>query len=525
VRYRIPTRDEHFTGPGPKRILALDGGGLRGILSLGILRHVEATLRARHGNDASFRLCHYFDLIAGTSTGAIIGAALALGMSVDEVIGHYQQLGREVFSKDWLRRGILRARYDGSALLANLKRVFGERLTLGDPSIQTGLLIVTKRLDTGSPWPVGNNPRGRYFHASSASDSIANADYPLWKVVRASTAAPSYFDPEPITIASQPGKVPVVGTFVDGGVSPFNNPALQALMYATMCGYRVNWKAGPDRLLLVSVGTGMSDPSQAPSRIAAQGAVRALFGLMDDCAALVETWLQWMSDSPTARVIDGEVGDCADDVLGSRPLLSYVRYNEVLTPERVTALIPGIAARQLTSLAAMDNPDNLDVLLQLGDAAGRKQVTSAHFGPAFDLQPRFADLARRRYRKRANQAVVAVQLALEGAGFTYRKWGGTQTCKAGDWVVDNGGDVYTVDAETFARTYEPVGNGTYLKSAAVWAEMATQGGRIRTQEGTTEYSAGDYIVFNDESGTDAYAVSARKFEEMYEPIREDARGT
>ena len=75
MTYRRLTRDQHFTEPGAKRILALDGGGLRGILTLGILRHIEAVLAERHGQDTSFRLCHYFDLIAGTSTGAIIGSA------------------------------------------------------------------------------------------------------------------------------------------------------------------------------------------------------------------------------------------------------------------------------------------------------------------------------------------------------------------------------------------------------------------------------------------------------------------
>ena len=74
--------------------------------------------------------------------------------------------------------------------------MFGAGTTLGDSALQTGLLIVTKRLDTGSVWPVGNNPRGRYFSAPAGSPRIPNADYPLWKLVRASTAAPSYFDPE-----------------------------------------------------------------------------------------------------------------------------------------------------------------------------------------------------------------------------------------------------------------------------------------------------------------------------------------
>ena len=519
MAYPKRTRDQHFTDDGPKRILALDGGGLRGILSLGVLRRVEALLRERHGKDPAFRLCHYFDLIAGTSTGAIIAAALARGMSVDEVVGHYEQLGREVFCKDWFRRGILRARYDEAALVSNLKRVFGEDVTLGDDSLKTGLLIVTKRLDTGSPWPLGNNPNGRYFRAAAHSTWISNADYPLWQVVRASTAAPSYFDPEAITISAQKGKTPVVGTFVDGGVSPFNNPSLQALMYASLCGYRVNWKVGADQLLLVSVGTGMSDPSQAPSRIAARGAVQALFSLMDDCAALVETSLQWMSDSPTARVIDRELGDCADDVLGGAPLLSYLRYNTFLTPDRVQKLAPDLEADRIASLAAMDDPGNMDALLRIGEAVGREEVSPAHFPMVFDLQPipTGTSTGRKKYVKRANQSVVAVQLALEGAGFTYEKWGGTQSCKKGDWLVDNDGDVYTVDANTFERTYARVGDGKYVKTAPVWAEVAQSSGRVQTKEGSTEYQPGDYLVFNQEDGGDAYAVSARKFEAMYEP--------
>jgi patatin-like phospholipase/acyl hydrolase len=517
VHYRVLSRDEHYSGPGPKRILALDGGGIRGILSLGILRHVESVLRERHGNERSFRLCHYFDLIAGTSTGAIIAAALAIGMSVDDVMAHYRRLGRQVFRKGWFRRGILRARYDETALVENLKRIFGEARTLGDPGIQTGLLIMTKRLDTGSPWPLANNPNGRYFQADPASRRIANADYPLWKVVRASTAAPSYFDPERVTIAAEAGKAPVVGTFVDGGVSPFNNPALQAFMYATMCGYGVNWNAGEDQLLLVSVGTGMSEQSQAPSRIAASNAVRALFSLMDDCAALVETTLQWMSNSPTARILDRELGNCTDDLLAGKPLLSYVRYNTLLTAERLAALVPGLRPGVVKELSAMDNPDHLEVLLEIGEAVGREQVTPANLPRSFDLSGHAQDGGRKRYVKRANQAVVAIRLPLQSSGFTFEKWGGTQHCQPGDWLVDNNGDVYTVDAETFARTYVRVDEGKYVKTTAVWAEKAITHGRVDTKEGTTEYHPGDYLVFNEENGKDAYAVSAAKFEEMYEP--------
>jgi hypothetical protein len=125
--------------------------------------------------------------------------------------------------------------------------------------------------------------------------------------------------------------------------------------------------------------------------------------------------------------------------------------------------------------------------------------------------------ARRKYVKRAGTEVVAVQLDLDTDGFTYRKWGTEQTCKPGDWIVDNKGDVYTVDRETFARTYRAQGPGQYRKTTPVWAEKAEHDGAIRTKEGVTQYKAGSYLVLNDAEGQDGYAVTAPSFEAMYEP--------
>jgi hypothetical protein len=123
---------------------------------------------------------------------------------------------------------------------------------------------------------------------------------------------------------------------------------------------------------------------------------------------------------------------------------------------------------------------------------------------------------RRRYRRRPGQPVVAVQLKLDMDGFKYRKWGEEQWCKANDWLVDNSGDVYTVDAESFALTYKPEGPGTYVKTGKVWAEQAAGAGRVATKEGGTNYEAGDWLVSNEEDGADGYAVSATKFGELYE---------
>ena len=122
-----------------------------------------------------------------------------------------------------------------------------------------------------------------------------------------------------------------------------------------------------------------------------------------------------------------------------------------------------------------------------------------------------------KYVRRSDTPVAAVQLNLDTDGFTYRKWDGIQTASAGDWLVDNGGDVYTVERETFERTYRPVGPGVYVKVKPVWARIAREDGVIRTKEGETSYRAGDMIVFNDENERDGYAMTAETFERLYKP--------
>jgi len=377
-RTRNPT--DAFHRNTPKRILALDGGGLRGILTLGYLRRIEELLRERFGAGEEFRLAHYFDLIAGTSTGAIIAAALAKGMTAEQITEKYFALGREVFSgKNWFSN-VIRDKYDKAKLEKHLKAILGSTVTLGDPSLLTGLLIVTKRTDTGSPWPLGNNPNGKYFRAPAGASWTSNADYKLWQVVRASTAAPTYFEPEEIAIGGTQ-----VGNFVDGGVTPHNNPALQAFMYATLSGYGVNWHTGEDNLLIVSVGTGAAHPAIEGSWLSALEGAKVLSGLMTDSAALVETMMQWMSRSTTARRIDGEIEDLSGDVLGGAPQFRYVRYNVELTNEGLAPYMSGIPAERLRTLPKLDMKENLALLKEIGARAAAAQIVPGHFPPAFDL--------------------------------------------------------------------------------------------------------------------------------------------
>lgn len=114
--------------------------------------------------------------------------------------------------------------------------------------------------------------------------------------------------------------------------------------------------------------------------------------------------------------------------------------------------------------------------------------------------------------------MVAVQVRLETEGFTYHKWGGVQRCKAGDWLVDNNGNVYTVDRETFESTYEEVSPGVFEKTGFVWAVRAITDGEVKTKEGVTPYRAGDYILSNDPEGKDRYATDADTFEALYEEV-------
>jgi predicted acylesterase/phospholipase RssA len=380
--------DQHLSpDSGPKRILSLDGGGLRGVLTVQVLRKLEAQLRQRFA-DPQMCLCDYFDLIAGTSTGAIIAGGLSLGMTVDQIEKHYLDLGAKVFKRSFWRQGLTQEKYDADDVAAALRRVFGERL-LNSRDFRTGLLVVAKRLDSGSTWVLTNNPQAKYFKARPGSTAIPNGEYPLWQVVRASTAAPTFFSPEEIRIHSDAAadRKDTVGLFVDGGVSPHNNPALQAVMAATMQGYAFGWPVGADRLLVVSVGTGKANPNVGTGGLAslpaAQGLL-ALRSLMEDCSDLVETMMQWLSTSATAREIDREMG-LAGPAPGGQPLLTYQRYNAMFTGKWFKdALGQDVSEDFLRRMEEMDVPANIDSLRDVGRRVAERQVDDSHLPAAFD---------------------------------------------------------------------------------------------------------------------------------------------
>lgn len=379
------TLEQHLDeGHVPKRILALDGGGLRGVLTLEFLDRIESELRKRSGNDEHFRLCDYFDLIGGTSTGSIIAAALACGMSVAELKTLYAEIGQHVFKRRILPRGILTPKFSSERVQAALDKYLGAQTTMGDHRVRTGLMIMVKRLDTGSPWPIHNHPNARY--------GKQDCKLRLAEVVRASTAAPTYFSPEHIAINSRSGGS-IDGAFVDGGVSPFNDPALQSLMLATLRGYGFCWKVGMHQLLLVSIGTGRY-PSKTPTESvmaapAAKQGILALQSLMGDCARVNQIVLQWLTRCLTPWPIDRAVGDMKVDSEHGPQLATYARYDVVLQREWLKGnLNIDWDDDKIEELSQMDQPNNIHELAMLGRLAVNRQFHPEHLPSAFDLPAR-----------------------------------------------------------------------------------------------------------------------------------------
>lgn len=369
-----------LSDPGPKRILSLDGGGIRGLITLGFLSRIEQLLRERHCNP-DLRLRDYFDLIGGTSTGAIIASGLAIGLEVAEIKDIYLRLGPSAFGTTRWWWNWWQSMYDFAPLQKELLQVFGDR-RLDDSGITTGLCIVAKRADTGSTWPLINHPSGKYFEA--------NRSILMRQALRASTAAPIYYMPEMVDVGGKEQ-----GLFLDGGVSLANNPALQLFLLATLNGFPFRWPIGADRLLLVSIGTGgWKDSVPISSAIQIFTAfrkrlmffVRIITMLQDDGSKQAQLLLQYLSHSATPWMMDREVGDLSTDLLVPQPALTYLRYDAVLEREGLEQLgLPELVGR-VTPLREMSATENMDSLKVIGQRAAEAQIRNEHFPSAFDMR-------------------------------------------------------------------------------------------------------------------------------------------
>ena len=359
---------DRFNSPGPKKILSLDGGGIRGALTLGYLKKMEDILKAKFPEQPDFRLSDYFDLIGGTSTGSIIAASLAIGKTVDEITKQYMDLGGKIFGekRNWWNpmetMKWLKANYSYKAMEDNLKAAFGD-ITLGSDEIKTGLCIVAKRADTNSIWPLINHPGGKFFD----TDLGKNKNIPLWQAVRASSAAPTYFAPQMMEVVE--GEK---AAFVDGGLSMANNPSLTLLMIATLKGFPFHWPMSEDKLLLVSVGTGNSVFKKYVKEIdeatMLTWAAQIPDMLMQDASWQNRMILQWLSRSPTADYLDMEIETMDGDLISGHPLLSYLRYNFRITMEDLNelGLDKEFTDEDVKSIKDISNASNRELLYTIG---------------------------------------------------------------------------------------------------------------------------------------------------------------
>ena len=333
---------------------------------------------AASGN-ADYRLADYFDYISGTSTGGIIAAGLAIGMSVEEILKFYEQSGAQMFETAKLRHR-LRYHYQSEPLAKMLKSVFGENTFLGSEAIETLLLLVMRNATTDSPWPISNNPFAKY---NDPSHSACNLKFPLWQLVRASTAAPTYFPPEVIVVDGREF------IFVDGGVTMYNNPAFQMFLMATVDRYWINapapergWPTGQDKMLIVSIGTGTSpgareqlSPDEMNLLFNATTIPSALmFAALNEQDFLCRVFGDCVAGDPLDQEVDTMVRSAGPL---KQKLFRYVRYNAELTRSGLDQLgCTDIEPQQVQKLNSIDCIPALDRSARLSRSARFRKLTS-----------------------------------------------------------------------------------------------------------------------------------------------------
>jgi|SRR5680860_497658 len=372
----------------PKRILSLDGGGIRGILTLGILKEIESLVKVKNGQNTT--LGEYYDLICGTSTGAIIACGLAIGRSVDDMIRLYLSLGGEIFGegrrwkiipREWTSfRAIFNENYSSNVLESFLKKEFGE-ITIGDTQqIKCGLAINAKRADTYSLWTVANHPDGKYYEA--------NSQLKLWELCRASSAAPYYFKPKILKLRTRlredgPRQL-FDSAFIDGGVSLANNPAWVSFLTATVGSFGFKWVTGVDNIFITSIGTGnglkKENPTDLKNLKALSWAPKLSDLFMADALEMNQVLLEGIGENKgSTYLIDSQFSD-GDKAFEPQfrlkeQLFSFDRHNVTLTKKSLDQLGFPLDDSKVEALKEMDYFENMQTLLNIGE----KYAQSAKF--------------------------------------------------------------------------------------------------------------------------------------------------
>jgi uncharacterized protein len=372
----------------PKKILACDGGGILGLISVEILAQLEAQLRQATGKPLLV-LSDWFDFVCGTSTGAIIAACISAGMRMDEIRSFYLESGEQMFDKANLLNRLKYSYNDeplARMLRSELNKALGdsplaEPVRLGDMRLRTLLMMVLRNHSTDSPWPVSNNPRAKYNQRDRPD---CNLNLPLWQLVRASTAAPTFFPPEVVSFGDD-GPRPYQFVFVDGGVTTYNNPAFLAFQMVTAAPYGLSWPTGRERLLIVSVGTG-SAPKARPDLEAGDlwlldHAKNIPGALMNAASAGWDMACRTLGECRHGGPLDREVGDMvmhagAESTSTVPTLFSYLRYDPDVSRAGLDAL--GLIDIDEATVQRMDSTEHLGNIQSVGRVYAEQAVRPAH---------------------------------------------------------------------------------------------------------------------------------------------------
>jgi len=376
--------EQRFAGGEPKRILALDGGGVRAIVAAGILAEVERRLALRSGRP-DFRLCEYFDLIGGASTGAILAAGLAVGKSCAEMAEFFRQVAPETATAKGRGASIRRPRFDAARLEGSLARLLGDH-EMSSPALRTGLAIFIKRADTGAVLALTNNPRSRHW-SGDADGAPPTRRLVVRKLVQASAGSPTLFEEVRVKLDQDSALLGNAdGLFVDAAVAGLNNPALQIFKLATLKSYGFEWPSGEDQILMLSVGAGSWRPrldsaAGKPSEDLAPIAVRsveALKAMIHDTGVTTVATMQALSRPPRPWRVDGELEDMASDHLSPFPLLSFQRLDVPLEREALATLALECSEEDLLVMRELPAGDAaLARLHEVGLRAGQSYFRTA----------------------------------------------------------------------------------------------------------------------------------------------------
>jgi predicted acylesterase/phospholipase RssA len=359
-----------------KKILSLDGGGIRGVFSLEILLRMQQMLR-EHSGLPGLVLADHFDFFAGTSTGAIIATCLSWGMDVEKILELYVEHGKTMFQPvPWYRPIKKRfvSRYEAKPLSDFLRRVFSEDgkgevpALLSTPRLKTLLLVVVRNATTGSAWPITNNPKAKY-NLPSLPD--CNMNVPLWKIVRASTAAPVFFDPEEITLGGNKY------VFMDGALTPYNNPSVIAALTAVLPSYNVGWDPGADKIRLISIGTiritSAAFHTEAKQMWLGYHLPRIPAALIQGINVEQDYVCRCLGECLFGEPIDSEIGDLVGLPVQQSKWFSYVRYNQSFLGKEAEDILA-----KASNLSKLDAIQAIPLLRELGRTYATNHMKVEH---------------------------------------------------------------------------------------------------------------------------------------------------